>query len=734
MIFSLNWVEFIPMRVCFFLLLLLLKPFHQFSQEVYLVKDHEPTYGIMIGNNSNALTVLDDSKAIWKYKAGDDIQWVSDSLDDHPWDTIHHPALLPESFNGTACFRIHFKLPLQLIGKSGISISHKGASEIYLDGKLLEKFGEVSSNPEKEIRFTSKGESILLPVNDTAVHLLAIRYSNTAWKRYAKNYLDNFQGPQIQFIDFVAAGIIKSNQDILQFSVFSFLSGIFIALALVHLLMYYFERRQKFNLYQSLFVGILGILSLLPMVYLYSEDPDFSYPIQYFADILVPVFLLSLTSLTRSLFNVKEKGFYYTVIVFFAATVLTKLVLPAQFGLVNGLMFLVVYIGATVGAIKGLRNNWRGAKFVGLGILSFTGCIILLIVVVIIAAIVGKGTLSDFIGIIVIVLMFTGMMATPLSVSAFLAYEFAAQSKLLVKQIEQIERLSEQTIQQEIEKKLILEKQNEILEHQVTERTLEITEKNTQLEHQKKEITDSISYAKRIQQALLPTADEIKEVLPETFVLYFPKDIVSGDFYYFKKINQSSAWIAAVDCTGHGVPGALMSMIGSKELNLATDQAELPGTALNLLNAGVKNSLKQTHADSTRDGMDLALLKIEKSHVCYSGANRPLWIIRNNAEVIEEIKPTKCSIGGLTSFDQSFQNHEVGMQAGDMVYIFSDGYADQFGGKKIKKLTTKKFKEFLLTIHHKEISQQHLYLAEFFHEWKGETEQVDDILVIGIKF
>jgi serine phosphatase RsbU (regulator of sigma subunit) len=259
-----------------------------------------------------------------------------------------------------------------------------------------------------------------------------------------------------------------------------------------------------------------------------------------------------------------------------------------------------------------------------------------------------------------------------------------------------------------------------------------IRQQKADIEIKKQEITDSIIYSKRIQNAILTKQEDVKSKLPNSFIIYRPKDIVSGDFYFFEH-KDSSFYIAAADCTGHGVPGAFMSLIGSKELSIAQSQSESTGDILFRLNNQIKNTLKQNQIDATRDGMDIGLIKLEGSQIMYSGANRPLWIVRANTIVIEELKATKTAIGGHTKDNQVFDQHQVNLNEGDNVYLFTDGYADQFGGEKGKKLTTKRFKQLLQTFQHKTIDEQKNDLLDFFEKWKGELEQVDDVLVIGIK-
>ncbi len=260
---------------------------------------------------------------------------------------------------------------------------------------------------------------------------------------------------------------------------------------------------------------------------------------------------------------------------------------------------------------------------------------------------------------------------------------------------------------------------------------LEIEEKHT-------EIMDSVNYAQRIQEAILPDKNEIKWHIPDSFILFQPRNIVSGDFYWFTHKNGKSI-IAAVDCTGHGVPGAFMSMIGNTLLNQIVNEKGVtePAHILDLLNEEVNTSLKQSHQDSqSRDGMDIAICSFyQKSStefdLEYAGANRPLYIFQNDCLI--ETKANKFPIGGLSyDFDKIYTNHSFSLHKDDCVYIASDGFADQFNALG-KKLKTKIFKEILQNIHHNPMEEQGAYLKTFINNWKENTEQTDDILVIGIK-
>lgn len=260
--------------------------------------------------------------------------------------------------------------------------------------------------------------------------------------------------------------------------------------------------------------------------------------------------------------------------------------------------------------------------------------------------------------------------------------------------------------------------------------------KNLVIEEKNKEITDSINYAKLIQQSLLASKEMLDKNLRSYFVLYKPKDIVSGDFYWASETPKGFL-IACVDCTGHGVPGAFMSLIGKENLDKALAKTVNPGEILHELNINVKRSLNQNNTTGNKDGMDAAILRIERdtngnAKVAYAGANRPLYILKSNLNNVEEIKATKQAVGGFTSNEQVFEEHIIQVNKGDTLIITTDGYADQFGSESNKKLTTKRFKELLVSVKAKTADEQMKTLNEFFTIWKGNREQLDDLLVIGI--
>jgi serine phosphatase RsbU (regulator of sigma subunit) len=251
-----------------------------------------------------------------------------------------------------------------------------------------------------------------------------------------------------------------------------------------------------------------------------------------------------------------------------------------------------------------------------------------------------------------------------------------------------------------------------------------------------KDITDSINYARRLQYAILPDEKVVASGLPESFFLYKPKDIVSGDFYWFhKKASSNMSILAAVDCTGHGVPGAFMSMIGNFHLSsIVIDQGITdPAEILSLLDKKVCIALRQESEEAvTKDGMEVSLCMIDhdKLEIHFVSAMRPLYIFRKGEFV--EIKGNKFSIGGFMP-DKKFTSHTVQLDHGDTFYLTSDGYADQTGGDMGKKFMSRKLKELLASIQEHSMDDQKKILEEAFEKWKGNYEQVDDVMLIGVK-
>ena len=281
-----------------------------------------------------------------------------------------------------------------------------------------------------------------------------------------------------------------------------------------------------------------------------------------------------------------------------------------------------------------------------------------------------------------------------------------------------------------------------VLEQKVQERTEEVVRQKEEVERQGrkvvelyKNVTDSIRYAKRLQESILPPDERIREMLPQSFVLYRPKDIVSGDFYWIDEVNGKVV-LAAVDCTGHGVPGAFMSLVGYNGLNQSIKERGLtrPSEILRDLNRIAYDTLhKDRDKFLVRDGMDLALCTLDRARgvLEYAGANCPLYLVRNGE--LHQYAPDKMAIGGAELNGRAFTDHRIRLETGDMVYLFSDGYPDQFGGEKGKKFLYRRFRELLVSISHEPMERQRALLQDALQHWRGGHDQVDDILVIGMR-
>lgn len=291
----------------------------------------------------------------------------------------------------------------------------------------------------------------------------------------------------------------------------------------------------------------------------------------------------------------------------------------------------------------------------------------------------------------------------------------------------------------QLEKERAQEKALEVLEEKVQERTTEVMKQKDEIIQQKhlveekqKEITDSINYAKRLQQAILPPQEFISRYVPDNFILYKPKDIVAGDFYWAEHIG-TKFFIAAADSTGHGVPGAMVSVVCSNALNRSVKEFGLneTGKILDKTRELVIETFEKSGTD-VKDGMDISLICIDKSNrkITWSGANNPLWYQQN--KTLHEIKADKQAIG-KTENPVSFTTHQIDYYENCTFYLFTDGLADQFGGPKGKKYKYKQFEELLVTIDDKPMQVQAEIINKSFEDWKASLEQVDDVCVIGIR-
>ncbi len=615
---------------------------------------------------------------------------------------------------------------------AGLEFTVKDACEIYLDGVKIKTIGTLEINGQKGISgFSAKPEPTPI-VLDSGEHVLAIRYSRfsgTGDNRDLQIGLLNTGTGFSASLETIEKSI-DNLLDTTQIFIFSFFSGIFLTLSLFHFVLFLFYRKNRSNLYYSLLTLLLFIIFF--GIYKIISGSDFYLTtkigmLEIVSILCIPLFFISL------LYQI----FYKRMLLYFwiLSTLLVTGIVIVGFGEDQsiGSLFILLYI--ILSFIEILRiyiQAWRKKKE-GAGIFLFgillppLGTLILALIAFVLKAInlneistAINSALGEFIG-------YGMLLSVSVSMTIYLAKDFSKMNLKLSQQLDEIKHLFQKTITQENERKRILENQNVELEKNVKERTKELAQKN-------RDILDNLQYAQRIQTAILPETGMIYQTLKDSFIFYRPKDIVSGDFYTFSQKN-GKVIIAAADCTGHGVTGAFLSMIGISLLNQLVNESGItePAQILNQLNAGIVSSLKQK-ASEVSDGMDIAICSfdLQKNTMEYAGANRPLYLIRNNT--VEEIKPDKLAIGGFRlNTEATFRNHFLKLSSGDSIYIFTDGYVDQFGGGKSKKMLSKRLREQLLSIQHLSMHEQEKVLSKYFDTWKGSNEQVDDVLLIGIR-
>lgn len=271
--------------------------------------------------------------------------------------------------------------------------------------------------------------------------------------------------------------------------------------------------------------------------------------------------------------------------------------------------------------------------------------------------------------------------------------------------------------------------------HEIETQKEELAETSNKLSDKNQQITDSITYAKQIQDSLLPQLPTVKEILPESFIFFKPRDIVSGDFYWFTNLENKIA-IALVDCTGHGVPGAFMTVLANSLLNQIVIETGItsPDLIVSLLDQKIQQNLHQQQLENANtDGLDIGLVLIDSKNkkIEYTGAKIPLYIYQNNK--LEIIKPNRNSVGSTQQADKSFSKQEIKYEQGSIIYMASDGFQDQFGGVENKKYMKSNFRKLLAENAEKTIKEQQDYIEEEFIKWRGSNPQTDDILIIGFK-
>jgi len=520
------------------------------------------------------------------------------------------------------------------------------------------------------------------------------------------------------------------NQLIKKYFIDAFLTGSLIIMALYHLGLYILRRRDKSPVYFAglCFFTVLRLLSQGEDI-LVQFIPSLSWEIFIKIEFISFFLLPALGSLFVSRLFPKEfsNKILYTILVvsslwtlyalIFDALYSSYAILPYQIITVIILVYLFFVI---ISAVFKKREN---ATYVLFGFVIIFVC-----------------TLNDM-------LLTHNFINSIYIVPYGIFIYFFVQSYVLTRRFSdafsQVEQLSAKLVTVNID-----------LEHKVNERTSELVQQKLELEVVHTDITASIKYAQRIQTAVLPSPDEISGIFKDSFILFKPKDIVSGDFYWFKSIYNYILF-AAADCTGHGVPAALLSMMGIVFFNEITSKRDLfshgktllANEILNKMREKVKSTLRQTgKEEENKDGFDIAfgIVNIETLELQFSGANSPLYIVRvdknkdSDLPLVErldfiELIPDKMPIGIFIQDSRPFTNQVVQLQTGDAIYLFSDGYCDQFGGPKGRKFYSSRFKRILTENFEKSMTEQQEILETNHTEWRGSNEQIDDILVMGIR-
>ena len=692
---------------------------------------------VRYGNDTTEALLKKIPTAKWKYHKGDDITWAKPDFNDAAWDSVKSKLdldeLKPNYFNGIGWFRLSVNIDTVLVNKPiAFSIAHNGASQIYLNGKLIKHYGKVCALDSGEKRIDPQGEPFAIAFIKCKNNIIAIRYSNTRAQQYCTKYGENEVGFyfKIRPINSAISSYASSGEITLIISMSIF--GFFVALGVLHLLIFLFYHKQPANLLYSIFVFILAMAFLTSAIAQTSPLPDYSIITKHYFALSLPVLFLSLLAMIYMLFKFNYTLYFKICVGLVGSFILLdffhiQFLLDIQPILISVLITIVCFdCGYRVS--QAVKQKKDGAWIIASGVMLFLW---LIGIFYLIALLNGGINISkfDFWAIVLLIMFVLIILSIPLSMSIYLARDFARTNKNLTVQLEQVQILSQQAIEQEQEKQKILNEQNTMLEHQVAERTAELSEKN-------KEMTDSIRYAQRIQKALMSSKNLLDKNLPEHFVFFNPKDIVSGDFYWASLMHDGRFALVTADSTGHGVPGAFMSLLNISYLNEAVNERQLTDTS-DILNHARKKIIQSLAEDGTadggKDGMDCSITayNFKTKTMQYSAANNPVWVIRDNA--ILEFPADKMPVGKHDRDTVPFTAHNVQLQAGDVVYTLTDGYADQFGGDKGKKFKYKPMQDLLLSICNLPMDLQKEKLTAAFNNWKGALEQVDDVLLIGVR-
>ncbi len=615
----------------------------------------------------------------------------------------------------------------QLKNKSAaIAYAYDGSARIKLNGEVMVATGAYNTTHDPDCAALNKTDYLNIVLKDSVLAL----------------EIDYMPDPSMKIVSFNKLTIMTpelaetKKESFYESTNSSYALGFYyLAFGIVFLILFLFFREKTENLYFSMFCISASLAWLLDTAKDSSASTFSSFAFIYALEFLSLFLAKVLANKNKSLLHIAVITAvaviswlpfirYYYVFIFGNPAPIIWLILIASLVCYSG--FSSVYF-----LFQGFgQKRWEARTILYLCL----SAVLIGFIAPVVISMMSVNTLNQRGFDIATYCAYVGLAIYPFSAAIVLGRRNGLNQKQLLKQIRSIEKLSSENLEKEKEKKELLEAQNVELEHKVAERTAEVIHQKEIIEIKNNSITDNLIYAQRIQSAILPDVKLITKAFQQSFIIYLPKDIVSGDFYAFAEKDNWQI-IVAGDCTGHGVSGAFMSMIGSSLLNQIIIEMEVvePGKILNRLNKAVIETLKQGEND-TNDGMDICLCAYNPTTktLQYAGANRPLWMIRKEEFIL--VKPDKYPIGGLQmAKDREFKNNIVQLERNDTLYLFTDGFADQFGGEHGKKLMSGKFREMLLSIQELDMKAQGNYLNASFKKWKGQHEQVDDVLVMGVR-
>jgi serine phosphatase RsbU (regulator of sigma subunit) len=675
----------------------------------------------------------------WKFFPGDDPLFSQIEFNDSAWyeltQNVSNPVLdsiyiLDPSI---LWYRFSFYADSSLHGQfSALEYLVKDACEIYYDGKLVKRVGTLKTTVQKGIS-GFRAESIPVPILlSKGRHLLAIRYSRFHSEDNNANLkltvLSNESGFRLSLSSLERS--MEELSDYSQIFILSLFSGIFLTLSIFHFILFIFYRTNRTNLYYSLFTFFLFIIIFGIYKIVSGADLNITMRIGILEVVSVLLIPLLFIALLYQIFYKRMLYYFWALSIMLATGLITMFFTryKSEGGLVVGVYVLLTVIEILRVYFSAWKKKKEGASIFLFGILLPPAGVTLLALLAFVLSKIGEADSASILyNNLAVFFGYSLLLSVSVSMTIYLARDFSRIHEKLNQQLKEIKYLFHKTVSQEEEKKKILENQKAELELKVIERTSELAQKN-------RDILDNLKYARRIQSAILPETTLIYKTLTDAFIFYKPKDIVSGDFYTFSQKN-GKVIIAAADCTGHGVTGAFLSMIGISLLNQLINEQGFtkPAEILNNLNSGIVHALRQKESEIT-DGMDIAVccLDLEAMNLEYAGSNRPLYRISDGE--FTEIKPDKLAIGGFRlNKDAHFTNHTFKLKSGDCLYLFTDGFADQFGGKEGRKMLSKRMRDLIMTLKDLPMREQQSQFNAFFEEWKGLHEQVDDVLIIGIR-